>query len=466
MAFLAPSTLSNITGNKTTKASTSSSISSSLSGTSLSNLTGAKSTNTVNMSAITGVDNTQVASAKAMANDIISKNTSSVTSALSGITNTVQSTIGSLASSVSKSVSGIFGKSVDSSAATMNKTTPDPLKTSTVNGTPQAKTFTLNNQYAQTTAINLQSVSPAVSDATSSLSTIGTRIGAAATTTKANLLNMTNSITKSGAVNSLYKTVDSAKSSIASTVSSVTNSVGSVESSASSVVSDFTDSYSSFFQNLAGASSGSSITDLVDTSLPATTDADGNVIEGVPSNVSASKLMTMYGTAKDIGCSVKNIDFTKFGALQSFKSAFLEIASQLNMTNLLSQITNCEQFQDANSLNTMTHMFYDNADSNVAVANIAANGVNDASRTSVSTSLAKSMVTSSSLTSRNVSDVSSIFKKMNVKSSDVYGLNTGGSTYVYDSDTVSASPSYLTSSLLNDNNISNVLNGTIYSSVV
>lgn len=466
MGFIPTSTISNLTNTTATPTTTTptatSSISAALSGSSLNTLTGKTTTAATSAtSSVTSATTAATNSVKSIANNIVGGTTNSVTSAVTGNLNVVQSTIGSLASGVSKAVSNIFSSNLDTTAATMNKTTPDPLKTSTISGTPQSKAFTLNNQYAQTTAIDLQNVSPAVSDATSSLSTIGTRLGAAASTTKSNLLSMTNAITKSNLVSGIANTANTAKSTIASTVSSVTNSVGSVESSASSVVSDFTNSYSSFFQNLAGDSRGSSISSLVDTSLPATADANGNAIEGVPTNVSTTSLDSLYGVAKDLGCSIKDVDYTKFGSLQSFKSAYLQILSQLNMTNLLQQITNCDKFQDSNSINTMTHLFYDNADTNASTANILATGVNDASKTPISTSLAKSMVTNSNLTSDNTSDISKMFSMMGVSSSSVYGVDTGGTTNVYDLDTVSSSPSYLTSSLLNDNSVSDVLNGSV-----
>lgn len=461
MGFIAASTISNVTNlnnSNQTVTPTTTTLNADLAG-----LVKNNSTNVANVAnQTTTAATTQAKAVTKVANNIVSKGINTVTSSLGSGLNLVESGIGSIAKSVSSVLSGTFHTSKDATASVTNKNNPDPLKTSTVGGVPQSKTFFLNNQFSQATPVNLQTEkSQTDTGINSSINTLTSRFGLATSTATSGLNNATKSLTQNSFVNGLYSTSQAAKSTIATTIATTSKTVGGVVTTLTSAQNDFINSYSGVVSKLAGASDDATLASLVDPSLIGTADANGYAIAGVPTDVSTDKLDSIYGLAKSIGCSIVDAKYTDFGALSALKSLLLNLASELNMTNLLNQILNCDRFQDANSISNMMQMFYNNASSNAAVANIAATAVNDPSKTAVSTNLAKSIVTNSNLTTDDTSNVTSIFNQMKVKGSNVYGVDTGSSTMVYDLDTVGKSPSYITDAVLGDSSVSDVLNGRL-----
>lgn len=368
----------------------------------------------------------------------------------------LESNIGSIADAVGNKVSSLFGSKDNSTTASLDKTTSDPLKTTTANGTPKSTTFSTNSQYAQTQPINLQNTSSG-NRTTASFSTLLSRVQGAATSTKSSVFNIANGLTHNSVVDSLYHTVQDGVSTVSDTVNSVENNVSGVTNTVSSIYKDMTSEFSSVINSL--GATPSSLKSIIDSGLPITADANGKAIPGVPSNVSAGKLSSLYGLARSLGCSIEDAGFTKYGATQTMKGLLLEISSRLNMTNLFRQMTNCTQFQDATSMSSIRNIFTNSATTHPGIANIASQAINDASQTPVSHDLARAMVTNSDLTASDSSDLSDIFHRVGVSTQSVYSVaGVNSKSPVYDSDTFSASPKYTSTALLGNDTISDMVN--------
>lgn len=368
----------------------------------------------------------------------------------------VQSSIGSIADAVGNKVSSLFNGSDNSKTAALNTKTSDPLKTSTVSGTPKSTTFTTNSQYAQTQPINLQNTTSS-SKTSAGFGTILSRVKGAANSSKDSIFGIANGLTHNSVVSSLYKTTQDAVSGVSDVVSGVETGVSDATSTVTSIFNDFTSQYSNTINSL--GTSPSSIKSLISSGLHVTADANGNAVQGVPTNISAGKLKALYGMARSIGCSIDDVGYTSYGAEQTMKGLLLGVTSRLNMTNLFRQMTNCTKFQDARSISSLSGIFTNSATQHPGIANIASEVVNDPTKTPISHDLAKSMVTNKNLTASDSSDLTAIFNRMGVSSQSVYGVPLGGTTTpVYDSDTLAASPKSISTALLGSNKIADMVN--------
>lgn len=411
------------------------------------------------VSSATNTVSNGITGAEKYASNLLSSGISDTSNYLNKGVSAVESGIGDIADNVSSSISGLFETKSDNQSSNIKNKNSDPLKTSTVKGTPKSNTFTTNSQYAQTQAINLQSKQPSISKTTAGLSTIASRLGGSLSSGENSVMNLAKSVTHNSLVSGMYHTASGAVSTVSSTVKDVRSTVSGVENDISGTISDFTNQYGSFFSGL-GDASNTSLSSLIDNGLPGTAGEDGKPIDGIPTNVGSDKLDSLYGAVKGIGCSIKDAPYTKYAAKQSFKGSLLGITSKLNMTDLFRQMTKCSQYQDAPSIKNLAHVFTSQASNNPEIANIASEAINDPSKTPINHDMARSIVTNPNLKQTNVSDVKDMFTRMNIDPQRAYEVETGGSSTVYDNDILKDSPKFLSSSFLGDE-VGDIINDKI-----
>lgn len=358
------------------------------------------------------------------------------------------STTSSLANSVNSTTSNILSTNTAASnatAAAVKTQTPDAVTASFSQATPKATIFKTTNASTALKPTNLSGQTATTNTGIlGDTATLISRYGSDITSgVSGGISTAISSVMKNNIVSGMFSGISSVTTNVSAAKTGVTNVVSSTESVVGSAEADFRNIIAGLATSLTGNSLG--MDGFYNSSLPVTTDANGNAIPGIPTTLGTSTIASIFSAAKNLGCSVANIDLNAYGAEQSMFAGLLGLASQLNMTTLLQNLLNCNRM-DSNMQSIGAGLFQTYAGTNAPVANTIVTSLPSGTVAGTKT-LAQTVVTNPNVTtSAQASDVKSILTTINV--TPATALSTGttvASTPVYDLDVIDAcTPATLT----------------------
>lgn len=379
-----------------------------------------------------------------------SSNGTSTTSIISSAQEVVKSAVSSVskifaddskalpdsATSITKPLFGDSSKP-DATAGAVKTPIADPVASNFSKATPKSTIFKTTNATTALTPTDLTGQTTSSDpNILGRLSSLIRRYGSdLVTSTVGGVSGTISGALKSNALTGVY----SGLSTITSTVKSTEAGVGSVISSAEGVIgtgiTDFRALTAGIARTLTGNDLG--LDGMYNADLPVTATPEGAVIDGVPSNMSATTLQTLISSVKGLGCSVANIDINAYGAEQSLYAGLLGLASELNFTSLLKNMLNCNRF-DSNMQSIGAGLFNTYAGSNATVANTLLTAL-PSTAVAGTPSLGKTIVSNPNVTTTQVSDVTSMLSTLKVTPTEAMttGVTVNGEP-VYDTSTLDA----------------------------